>query len=87
MFFFPIFNLFFIFWQRSFLVMFDPQAKFLPDINPANPGKRIDILTPIVQVRVCVCVREREREYMHIHIHTCIQRTYIHTYMRTYIHT
>jgi sacsin len=29
--------------------MFDPQAKFLPDVNPANPGKRIDILSPNVQ--------------------------------------
>ena len=37
------------FLSRSFLVMFDPQAKFLPDVNPANPGKRIDILSPTVQ--------------------------------------
>ena len=29
--------------------MFDPQAKYLPDINPANPGKRIDLLNPSVQ--------------------------------------
>ena len=36
------------FLSRNFLVMFDPQAKFLPDINPANPGKRIDILSPTV---------------------------------------
>jgi sacsin len=37
------------FLSRSFLVMFDPQAKYLPDVNPANPGKRIDILSPMVQ--------------------------------------
>ena len=37
------------FLSRSFLVMFDPQAKFLPDVNPANPGKRIDILSSTVQ--------------------------------------
>ena len=37
------------FLSRSYLVMFDPQAKFLPDVNPANPGKRIDILSQTVQ--------------------------------------
>jgi len=37
------------FLSRSYLVMFDPQAKYLPDVNPANPGKRIDILSPTVQ--------------------------------------
>ena len=26
------------------LVMFDPQAKFLPDVNPSDPGKIIDFV-------------------------------------------
>ncbi|KAJ1475490.1 hypothetical protein T484DRAFT_1828078, partial [Baffinella frigidus] len=37
------------FLSRSSLIMFDPQAKFLPGVNPANPGKKIDVLSPSVQ--------------------------------------
>jgi hypothetical protein len=32
------------FVSDKYVVMFDPQAKFLPDINPANPGKIIDFI-------------------------------------------
>lgn len=39
---------------------FDPQAKFLPNVNPANPGKMVDFLQYQDTVRrysdqVCVC--------------------------------
>jgi sacsin len=26
------------------LVMFDPQAKYLPDVDPSNPGKLMDFV-------------------------------------------
>ena len=34
------------FVSDRYVVMFDPQAKYLPGINPANPGKIIDFLKP-----------------------------------------
>jgi len=38
------------FLSRTSLIMFDPQAKYLPDVNPANPGKKIDVLSQAVQL-------------------------------------
>ena len=35
-----------MFASGSKVVMFDPQAKFVPGINPANPGKMIDCSNP-----------------------------------------
>lgn len=32
------------FISTSYLVMLDPQARFLPDVNPSNPGKMIDFI-------------------------------------------
>ena len=32
------------FVSSSYLVMLDPQAKFLPNVNPSNPGKIIDFI-------------------------------------------
>ncbi len=32
------------FVSDRYLVYFDPQAKYLPNINPGNPGKRIDFV-------------------------------------------
>ena len=32
------------FVSDKFVVMFDPHAKYLPDPNPSNPGKRIDFI-------------------------------------------
>jgi sacsin len=29
------------------VAMFDPQAKYLPNVNPANPGKKIDFLDKV----------------------------------------
>lgn len=31
-----------MFASERFVVMFDPQATYLPNVNPANPGKMID---------------------------------------------
>jgi len=28
------------------VILFDPQATFVPNINPANPGKMIDVTSP-----------------------------------------
>lgn len=32
------------FVSRKYLVMLDPQAKFLPNVNPSNPGKMVNFL-------------------------------------------
>jgi sacsin len=32
------------FVSRNYLVMLDPQARFLPNVNPANPGKIVNFL-------------------------------------------
>jgi len=34
-----------VFVSTSNLVLFDPQAKYVPGINPSNPGKNIDVLS------------------------------------------
>eukprot|EP00282_Hemiselmis_andersenii_P008175 CAMPEP_0114109248 /NCGR_PEP_ID=MMETSP0043_2-20121206/671_1 /TAXON_ID=464988 /ORGANISM="Hemiselmis andersenii, Strain CCMP644" /LENGTH=412 /DNA_ID=CAMNT_0001201105 /DNA_START=37 /DNA_END=1271 /DNA_ORIENTATION=- len=36
------------FLSRDRLVMFDPQAKYLPDVNPANPGKSLNVCSASV---------------------------------------
>lgn len=33
------------FISSKYLVMLDPQARFLPNVNPSNPGKMIDFIT------------------------------------------
>ena len=33
------------FVSTNYLVMLDPQARFLPNVNPSNPGKLVDFLT------------------------------------------
>ena len=45
------------FVSDRFVVMFDPQAKHLPNVNPSNPGKMIDF----VKVQ-CAGREEGERE-------------------------
>ena len=35
-----------MFASQKKVVLFDPQAEFVPNINPANPGKMIDITSP-----------------------------------------
>mmetsp|Transcript_18718 Transcript_18718/g.38290 ORF Transcript_18718/g.38290 Transcript_18718/m.38290 type:complete len:3824 (+) Transcript_18718:165-11636(+) len=35
-----------MFTSQGKVVLFDPQASFVPNINPANPGKMIDISSP-----------------------------------------
>src|SRR3546814_19134902 len=32
------------FVSSKFLVMFDPQARFLPNVNPSNPGKMVNFV-------------------------------------------
>ena len=39
------------FVSDRYVVMFDPQAKYLPDINPSNPGKIIDFVKSNKAVR------------------------------------
>lgn len=38
------------FISSKYLVYFDPQAKYLPDIKPGNPGKRIDFIKRFKQI-------------------------------------
>ena len=33
------------FISTQYVVMLDPQARFLPDVNPSNPGKMIDFVS------------------------------------------
>lgn len=33
------------FISSNYLVMLDPQARFLPNVNPSNPGKMVDFMT------------------------------------------
>ncbi|KAJ8612133.1 hypothetical protein CTAYLR_002440, partial [Chrysophaeum taylorii] len=41
------------FASGSKVVFFDPQAKFLPDVDPSNPGKMVDVIKDAALVARC----------------------------------